>query len=91
MSARMAATLDRLSGGHLLVNVVANGDPGELHGDGIWLEHDERYEATDGLLTIWRRLMARETVTHRGKHMAIKAGNLLYRPLYLVAPPPPDR
>src|ERR1700712_382038 len=35
MSARMAATLDRLSGGRLLVNVVAGGDPGELHGDGV--------------------------------------------------------
>ncbi len=28
MTARMAVTLDRLSGGRLLVNVVAGGDPG---------------------------------------------------------------
>src|ERR1700730_3242323 len=41
MSARMAATLDRLSGGRLLINVVTGGDPGELRGDGVWLEHDE--------------------------------------------------
>ncbi|HWA42586.1 MAG TPA: LLM class flavin-dependent oxidoreductase, partial [Hypericibacter adhaerens] len=34
MTARMAATLDRLSGGRLLVNVVAGGDPLELKGDG---------------------------------------------------------
>src|SRR4051794_21546045 len=39
MTARMAATLDRLSGGRLLVNVVAGGDPNELRGDGIFLDH----------------------------------------------------
>jgi alkanesulfonate monooxygenase SsuD/methylene tetrahydromethanopterin reductase-like flavin-dependent oxidoreductase (luciferase family) len=58
MTARMAATLDRLSGGRLLVNVVAGGDPAELRGDGVWLDHDERYVATDEYLTIWRRLLA---------------------------------
>jgi alkanesulfonate monooxygenase len=87
MSARMAATLDRLSGGRLLINVVAGGDPGELHGDGVWLEHDERYEATDEFLTIWRGLMAGETVTHHGKHMAIENGHLLYPPVQAPYPP----
>jgi alkanesulfonate monooxygenase len=33
-AARMAATLDRLSNGRLLINVVAGGDPVELKGDG---------------------------------------------------------
>ena len=87
MSARMAATLDRLSGGRLLINVVAGGDPGELRGDGVWLDHDERYEATDEFLTIWRRLMAGETVTHHGRHMAIEAGTLLYPPVQTPYPP----
>jgi alkanesulfonate monooxygenase len=87
MSARMAATLDRLSGGRLLINVVAGGDPAELRGDGVWLNHDERYEATDEFLTIWRALMAGETVTHRGKHMAIEGGHLLYPPVQTPYPP----
>jgi alkanesulfonate monooxygenase len=81
MTARMAATLDRLSGGRLLVNVVAGGDPAELRGDGVWLDHDERYVATDEYLTIWRRLLAGETVDYRGKHMQIEGGKLLYPPL----------
>src|SRR4249920_837285 len=42
-SARMAATLDRLSGGRLLVNLVTGGDPEELEGDGLFLPHAERY------------------------------------------------
>ena len=87
MSARMAATFDRLSGGRLLVNVVAGGDPAELRGDGVWLDHDARYAATDEFLTIWRRLMQGETVTHRGAHMAIEDGKLLYPPVQTPYPP----
>ena len=62
-AARMAATLDRLSGGRLLINVVAGGDPVELKGDGVFLDHDERYEVTDEFLSIWRKLMQGEEVT----------------------------
>ena len=35
VAARMTATLDRLSEGRLLINVVTGGDPAELRGDGI--------------------------------------------------------
>ena len=54
MTARMAATLDRLSEGRVLVNVVAGGDPVEMHGDGVWFGHGERYKATAEYLTVWR-------------------------------------
>jgi len=87
MSARMAATLDRLSEGRLLINVVAGGDPAELRGDGVWLDHDARYEATDEFLTIWRRLMTGETVDFRGKHMSIEGGKLLFPPVQTPHPP----
>ncbi len=87
MSARMAATLDRLSEGRLLINVVAGGDPAELRGDGVWLDHDARYAATDEFLHIWRRLMQGETVDFRGKHMSIEGGKLLYPPVQAPYPP----
>jgi alkanesulfonate monooxygenase len=87
MSARMAATLDRLSEGRLLINVVAGGDPAELRGDGVWLDHDARYAATDEFLHIWRRLMQGETVDFRGEHMAIEGGKLLYPPVQAPYPP----
>jgi alkanesulfonate monooxygenase len=61
VAARMAATLDRLSGGRLLINVVTGGDPVELEGDGLFLDHDERYRLTDEFLTIWRRLLVRNS------------------------------
>ncbi len=87
MSARMAATFDRLSDGRLLVNVVTGGDPAELRGDGVWLEHDQRYAATDEFLTIWRSLMTGEKTDFRGKHMAIEGGKLLYPPHQRPYPP----
>src|SRR5690606_19280026 len=55
LAARMAASLDRISGGRLLINVVAGGDPVELAGDGLFLGHTERYELTSEFLDIWRR------------------------------------
>ena len=66
-AARMAATLDRISDGRLLINVVTGGDPVELKGDGVFLDHDERYAVTDEFLHIWRGLLAGETVTFRGQ------------------------
>ncbi len=87
MSARMAATFDRLSGGRLLINVVTGGDPAELHGDGVFLDHAGRYEATDEFLRIWRGLMAGETVDFKGRHMAIERGQLLYPPVQHPYPP----
>ena len=35
-AARMTATLDRLSGGRVLINVVSGGDPQENRGDGLF-------------------------------------------------------
>jgi alkanesulfonate monooxygenase len=87
VAARMAATLDRISGGRLLINVVTGGDPGELRGDGVFLDHSERYAVTDEFLTIWRRLMAGETVTYEGRHLRVQGGKLLYPPVQHPYPP----
>ena len=62
--ARQAAALDRISNGRFLVNVVAGGDPKELAGDGIFLSHDERYAHAAEFLTVFRRLLAGETVDY---------------------------
>ncbi len=87
VAARMAATLDRISDGRLLINVVTGGDPGELRGDGVFLDHSVRYEVTDEFLTIWRGLMAGETVSYEGKHLRIEKGKLLYPPVQQPYPP----
>lgn len=42
LAARQAAALDRISNGRLLLNIVTGGQPGELSGDSVLLDHDER-------------------------------------------------
>lgn len=86
-AARATATLDRLSGGRVLINVVAGGDPVELRGDGVWLAHDERYNAVSEFLTIWRSLMAGETVDFTGKHYRVEGGKLSFPPVQAPYPP----
>jgi alkanesulfonate monooxygenase len=86
-AARQASSLDRLSNGRLLLNVVAGGTPVELACDGVFLPHDERYTQTDEFLHVWRRLMAGETVDHQGKYYDIKGGRLSFPPLQRPYPP----
>jgi len=87
VAARMTATLDRLSGGRLLINVVTGGNPIENKGDGIFLSHDERYEVTREFLAVYGELLADHTVNYRGKHITIEDGRLLFRPTQTPRPP----
>jgi alkanesulfonate monooxygenase len=67
-TARAAATLDQATNGRLLLNVVPGGDAAELAADGVFLSHDERYQAAGEYLSIFRRLLAGETVNYEGRH-----------------------
>ncbi len=87
VSARQAATLDRLSEGRLLVNIVAGGDASDLEADGTFLSHDERYEHAREFIDIWTRLMQGEEVTHEGKHLKVKGAKLLFPPVQKPYPP----
>ena len=90
-SARMAATLDRLSGGRLLVNLVTGGDPDELAGDGQFLDHSERYAQSAEFIRIWRELLTRshtgETLDFDGDHLSVKGGKVLYPSINRPYPP----
>jgi alkanesulfonate monooxygenase len=91
LSARMAATFDRLSNGRLLVNVVTGGDPEELEGDGLFVDHKERYAITGEFLTIWRETMTRShdgrAFDFDGAHLRAKGSRLLLPPLQKPHPP----
>jgi len=86
-SARQAAAFDRLSGGRLLLNLVAGGDPLDQAGDGNFLSHDERYAQAAEFLRIWRKLMSGENVTFDGKHFRCKNGRLIFPPVQMPYPP----
>lgn len=87
LAARMTATLDRLSGGRVLINVVTGGDPVENRGDGIFLDHGERYEATGEFLEVYRRLLAGDTVDFSGRHIRVEGARLLFPPVQEGGPP----
>ncbi|MEZ2350208.1 FMNH2-dependent alkanesulfonate monooxygenase [Caballeronia sp. RCC_10] len=91
LSARMASTFDRLSGGRLLINVVTGGDAAELEGDGLFADHDTRYEITDEFLHVWRNLLSashtNEAIEFEGKHLQSKGGKVLYPPVQKPHPP----
>ena len=87
LAARMAATFDRISNGRLLVNIVTGGDPTENTGDGIFLDHAERYEITREFLHVWKRLLAGENVDFTGKHLRLENGNLLFPAVQKPHPP----
>lgn len=87
LAARQAATFDRLSEGRVLINVVTGGSPAELAGDGLHLDHDERYRLTDEFLSIWRRVLAGETVDFIGRHLTVKGARLLFPPVQAPHPP----
>jgi alkanesulfonate monooxygenase len=86
-AARMTATFDRLSGGRLLINVVSGGDPLEAAADGVFLSHDERYEATGEFLTIWRKILSGETYSLQGKHLRVENARVYYPATQQPYPP----
>ncbi|MCP1313880.1 FMNH2-dependent alkanesulfonate monooxygenase [Halomonas sp. 707D7] len=87
LAARMTATLDRLSNGRLLINVVTGGDPVENRGDGVFLAHDQRYEVTREFLDVYRDLLAGKRVTYAGRHISVEESELLYLPAQAPRPP----
>ena len=87
LAARMTATLDRLSGGRLLINVVTGGDPAESRGDGVFLDHDERYAVTRDFLAIYRRLLEGREVTEQGRHLHVEGAQLVFPPRQAGGPP----
>ncbi|MBT0727779.1 FMNH2-dependent alkanesulfonate monooxygenase [Rosenbergiella australiborealis] len=78
LAARMTSTLDRISNGRLLINVVTGGDPEENKGDGIYLDHAQRYQVTREFLHVYRRLLAGEKVSFQGEQLQVDNAELLF-------------
>ncbi|GAA2895816.1 alkanesulfonate monooxygenase [Actinoplanes cyaneus] len=81
--ASSAATLQHLSGGRVLINVVSGKDNLAAYGD---QEQDQaqRYGRTREFLRLVRRLWARENVTYRGEHFSVTDSTVVPR---LTDPP----
>jgi alkanesulfonate monooxygenase len=80
-------TLDRVSQGRLMINVVTGGDPVENKGDGLFLSHNDRYDLTREFLEIYDALLRGESVDHSGEHLQVEAGKPLFPPFQDPLPP----
>ncbi|MBG0810008.1 FMNH2-dependent alkanesulfonate monooxygenase [Methylosinus sp. H3A] len=91
LAARMTASLDRLSRGRLLINLVAGGDASELAGDGLFLDHASRYDVSAEFVRAWEALLrgshTDESVDFHGAHFDIAKGKLLFPPVQSPRPP----
>jgi len=67
--AKMAATLDEITGGRLGINIVSAGNPGEYKQMGLYPDNfeDFRYDYTQEWLTLVKRLWTEDSVTHDGR------------------------
>lgn len=77
--ASAAATLDQLSQGRVLVNVVSGIDNLAAYGDSEG-EQAERYARTKEFIQLVRLLWSQEAVTFRGEHFWVEESTLAQRP-----------
>lgn len=88
LAARFTSTFDRVSNGRLVLNVVTGGSSFDSAADGVFLEHDRRYEVTDEFLTIFRRLVeGDQNINFNGDHFRIQGGSLAFPTVQKPYPP----
>jgi alkanesulfonate monooxygenase len=80
LNAQMAATYQRMSGGRLLLNLVAGGDDMEQRRFGDTLSKDERYARAGEFLEVVRRLWTGERVDYHGDFIQLEDARLMDPP-----------
>jgi FMNH2-dependent dimethyl sulfone monooxygenase len=87
---KMAASLDRISGGRCAINLV-NGwwkDEFNLFGNGTWLEReDARYRRMDEFLQVMKGLWTQDTFSLDGEFYRVDAGSVPTKPCQQPHPP----
>jgi dimethylsulfone monooxygenase len=79
MVAKMGASLDRISGGRLSLNVVNgwNVDEFNIFGNGAWLtDQNDRYTRMDEYIQVIKRLWTEDSFDFDGKFYKFQGGNL---------------
>jgi alkanesulfonate monooxygenase len=80
VAAKMAATLDHVSGGRVSLNIVTGGSPPELAMDGDFVEHDARYRRTAEFIAVMKRVWSGDDVDFAGEFYRIRGATLRPRP-----------
>jgi len=86
--ASASTTLDQLSGGRLLVNIVSGQDNLAAYGDSEG-DQAQRYARTKEFLQLVRRLWTEEDVTFTGEHFSVNGSTVATRPVAREGRPHP--
>lgn len=78
--ASAAATLDHLTQGRVLVNIVSGRDNLAAYGD-VEVDQAHRYSRTREFLQVVRKLWTEENVTYRGEHFSVTDSTVAPRPV----------
>jgi alkanesulfonate monooxygenase len=88
LAAKMSNTLDQLTHGRVLINVVTGGFPAELAADGDFMEHDERYARTQEFMQVVRRAWTEpRSWSHEGRYYRTENSNVHPKPYQKPYPP----
>lgn len=86
--AKMLSTFDQLSGGRVMVNLIAGGGAAEMAADGLFLDHDDRYALMDESVELMKRVWtSRSPVDFEGRFVRARGAKVLPRPLQQPHPP----
>jgi len=86
--ASSASTLDQLSGGRLLINIVSGQDNLAAYGDSEG-DQPQRYARTKEFLQLVRRLWTEEDVTFAGEYFSVTGSTVATRPVVREGRPHP--
>jgi alkanesulfonate monooxygenase len=88
VAAKMSNTMDQLTQGRVLINVVTGGFPHELAADGDFTEHDDRYARTQEFMQVVRKAwLEPKSWNHDGRFYRIEKGNVFPKPYQKPCPP----
>ncbi|MPY92561.1 MAG: LLM class flavin-dependent oxidoreductase [Acidimicrobiia bacterium] len=86
--AKMLATFDQLSGGRVMVNLIAGGGAAEMEADGLFLDHDDRYALMDEVVEVMKRVWTtRAPVDFEGRFVRVRGARVLPSPRQSPYPP----
>ncbi|MDN4524777.1 LLM class flavin-dependent oxidoreductase [Fictibacillus fluitans] len=82
VTAKMAANIDRISGGRFTLNVVSAWweEEAKQYG-GVFTAHDERYERTQEFIDVLKGLWTEETFNYKGKYYELSNTKLSPKPV----------
>ncbi|MDY7102035.1 MAG: LLM class flavin-dependent oxidoreductase [Actinomycetota bacterium] len=86
--AKMLTTFDQLSQGRLKVNLITGGSAAEMAADGLFADHDERYDLLDETVELMKQVWTADgRVDFAGRHHRVDGALVLPRPYQRPHPP----